>query len=280
MAGIGPITPLTGYPVERGMLTPEQQQGGPADPVHGHELWHDPPRYPWEYTPGAATEGPAPVELELIGAIPQITPAGYPGQDPTWDSQPETHAAPWPAGLDTAGDRDPVRYAERITESANLHASDMGASAAKVFEAPPRLGEWENLDHVGIGQGMLVPIPEQLMNSAGGFGNTDRTQSMAVQNDYGYDAAHVHRRIAHDEVPGDFLWLEPAGRPIVLNMPRTAQAPIGTNSPFAGQDPSLTFATDQAAPLDPPTQYEPPAVPYTAPQQGPAPAPAPVEGWL
>lgn len=280
MAGIAPLGPLTGYPVNPAMLTPQQQQGGPADPIHGHDAWETPAHNTWEYVHGVATHGPPPVEMELVGSIPSITPAGTPADDPLYDYQPETHAAPWPVGVDGAGDRDPEQYAARAQESADIHASDMGASAGWYTEPAPLLGEWQNIDYRSIGQGQLVPIPEQLMNSVGGWGNTDRTQSLAIQNDYGLDAAHVHRRIGHSPIPGDFLWLEPAGRPIVLNPARTAQVPIGTDSPFTGQNIDATFAVGQAAPLDPPTEYAPPADPYTAATPGPAPAPGPVEGWF
>lgn len=280
MAGLGPLEPLTGYPVDVSSLSPAQRQGGPADPLHGQYGWEVPEHYPYEYQHGAALATPPPVEMELISSIPPITVAGTPGEDPLFDYQPDTHSSPWPAGVDGAGDRDPVQYAARAAESARLHAADMNASPRYSNFTHPQIGQWENIDLTSVGTSLQVRPPEQSMNSFTGWGNTDRIQSLAVQNEHDYDAAHLHRRMAHDPIPGDELWIIPGGRPIVLNQPHTAVAPIGRISPFSGQDLDATFATDQAAPLAPPTAYAPPADPRTEPTQGPAEDPGPVQGWI
>lgn len=264
--GLQGLTPLASSVPGEMEATPEERYGGIADPRHGVPGETAEP-YPWEVFPGQ-THGPYGIENQLLSAYGLgvlAEPAGTLDQDPTADLQPLTHAAPWPKGIPQTVLPDAANL-NRLQESADIHASDMGASRLAMY-SPTLLGEndqWTEYRNDTPGESQLVPIPKQVMMS-GGWGTTDRTQSMQEQNEYGFDTAHTHRRWATGAIPGNTMWMQPGGRPIVRNLPQAARVPVGKDSPFAGQVPGDAFSTQGAALYDLPTEYSGPPTPTLAP---------------
>lgn len=263
LAGIQPLTTVT-PDIE---ATAEQRLGGPANPVHGIPGEQAQP-YPWEVFPGQ-THGPYGLDNQLLSAYGLgvlAESAGTLDQDPTADFQPISHAAPWPKGVPQSVLPDDVH--PRRQESADIHASNMGGSRQSLY-SPTLLGvndDWTSFTETVPGESMQVPIPSQVMTGGvGGFGSTDRTQSMQEQNQYGYDSTHMHKRWARGPIPGNTLWMVPGGRPIVRSPRGTAQVPVGQDSPFTGQVPSEAFTTSGAALAVLPAEYTGPPSPTLAP---------------
>jgi hypothetical protein len=259
-------------------LTAEQQQGGPADPRHGADLWADPVRYPWEVLAGVHQHGPYGTQAQMIGSIDQGSPAGTGAQDPTFDATPRTHAAPWPKGVYQSVQPDDV--ARRRMESASIHASTTGASRRMHTTTAAQQDTWTDFLTVDAGSSLQDPgVPGQLKAAAGGFGTTDRVGSFARQNGYGFDSAHFHRRYATGSVPGNYMWMRPAGRPLVKSQPGPARPAVGEDSPFTGQDLGVSFGVQGAVLQGSAVEYTAPPEPYVAAAYGPSPEPASVSWW-
>lgn len=258
-----------------------ERQGGFADPKHGIEGEQATP-YPWEEFPGES-HGPYGLENELLGMdiASFVEPAGNLGQDPTADLQPNTRAANWPKGLPQSTFPDD-QEAWREQES-EIHAQNMGGSREALYEPTlnPVQDEWTELLETdpGITFPAMVPLPGQLQaGGSGGWGSRDRVQSLARQNEYGYDAAHMHRRYATGAIPGNYMWMEPGSRPMIKTVPGTARVPVGVDSPFAGQDPGASYDAQGAALLNLPTAYQSPPEPALAPSYSSVEAPS-VDLW-
>lgn len=280
IGGVQPLTGLTGWVNPTPEATPEQRLGGPANPKHGQPLVN--PNQPLPYEVFAdEPHGPYGMENGLLGIdiVAYETPAGYLAQDPTGDEQPLTNAAPWPKGVPQSVMPDEVSARRQV--SADIHASNMGQSRRALYSPSllPHNDQWEAFYEVEPGSSEQVPIPQQVQTGAGGFGSTDRVQSQQVQNQYGFDAAHSHRRFAVGSIPGNNMWMEPGGRPMVKTIPGTAQVPVGQDSPFYGQVPGDAFDTQGAVLQTLPSQYEPPADPALSQGYDPTAAPADVELW-
>jgi len=281
IGGVQPLTGLQGWVNPTPEATPEERLGGPADTRHGKPLAYDAsPQYPWQAFPDEP-HGPYGIENQLLGMdiVSYETPAGYLAQDPTGDEQPLTNAAPWPRGI--AQSVLPDEVAPKRQESADIHASNMGQSRRVLYSPSmlPHNDTWEAFYEVEPGSTEQVPIPKQIQTGVGGFGSTDRTQSMANQNEYGFDAAHSHRRYATGGIPGNRMWMEPGGRPMVKSIPGTANVPVGTDSPFAGQDPMQTFDIQGSVLQTLPTQYEAPPDPSLASDYSGSQSPADVSWY-
>lgn len=257
-----PLTALSGYVVTSPDATPEQRSGG-AGTLTPPEMAAD--RYPWQADP-TQPHGPYGTESGLLGVdiATEIDPAGFLAQDPTADLTPLTHAAPWPKGVPQSND--PTEVTARAQEMADIHSANLGGSRAMLYDptAEPVNDEWVGVDHVSAGQSQQADIPDQLKGSTGGFGSTDRVQSFARQNQYGFDSAHVQHRYANGKIPGNFLWQRPGGRPLQVNV-SGQNMPTGVSSPFAGQDTSRSFDTQGAALAVIPAEYEAPPDPALAP---------------
>ena len=131
----------------------------------------------------------------------------------------------------------------------------------------PQQDEWIGFFNEVPGEALLDNgLPRQMRGATGGWGTTDRSTSMATQNQYGYDTSHRHRRYAAGPIPGNYMWLIPAGRPMVKSLPGPARPPVGKGSPFQGQETFTPFAYDTGAILqNAGTSYVPPPTPYTVP---------------
>lgn len=241
--------------------TPEQKFGGPTDPArHTPVAGQSAGPYPWEHFPGEP-HGPYGAESDLFGMdIMSMTPAhGELYQDPGGDQTPSGHVGPWPKGVPLGVD--PAATAESDNQNAQIHGTNFGGSRAKTFAPAPDYGTYEEIYDVDAGTSIQDPnVPKQVMASVGGWGNTDRVQSMAVQNKYGLDSAHTHLRVQQAPIPGNHMWMQPGGRVTTQTIPGTASIPDGPNSPFYGQDSTQNFRTQGAV-------LETLPAPYTAPPE-------------
>lgn len=267
LTGIQPIAGINGFVYEDPFATAEQRNGGVADVRHA-SVGEDDSSYPWQVFPGEE-HGPYGTENDLIGfdICSYTAPADHVYDDPTMDQTPITRAAPWPKGLPTTTDPDDV--SARRQESADIHSSNLGGSREALFEPTlcPVQDEWDQVLETdpGITFPEMQSLPSQLLSGgSGGWGSTDRVQSLARQNQYGFDSAHMHRRYATGTIPGNFLWMEPGGRPLVKSVAGTAKVPVGPDSPFYGQDPGVPFNSQGAALADLPVGYTGPPDPALA----------------
>lgn len=263
-SGITPLSGLRGFVNPTPEATPEQIQGGTADPRHGNPGEAAQP-YPYERSFPGQPHGPYGLENQLLGVedYAYFTPAGQVWQDPTADETPITHAAPWPKGMPTT--TDPQDVADWRLQSADIHSSDMGGwrEGAYLPTANPVQADWNELWEVdpGVLFPQLSEIPGQAKDglAPGGFGNRDRVQSKAAQNAYGFDSAHMHRRVVTpggNSLPGTFMWMEPGARPLVKSIPGTAGIPAGVDTPFYGQDPGASYDAQGAVLLTLPADYQ------------------------
>lgn len=254
--------------------SPEERSGDIADPRHA-KVTHGGP-YPYESAQGMnGSHGPYGADNQLLGDEWWFyQPAGDEWDDPTFDHTPVTRAAPFPKGVASGPvpGESPDHIAEQLRQSAIMHSVKTGAGL-KVLYPVSGLGhqndEWAELDNVTPGNTDLTTLPKQAMSSGFMFGTTDRTQSMARQNSYGYDSAHHHRRYATGSIPGNTMWMKPGGRPLVKTMAGPARLPTGLDSPFHGQDTGAAFGIHGAVLQNIPTEYAPPSQPYLAPANTP-----------
>lgn len=267
LQGLTGLTPSTGWVDPTPQLTAEERLGGPANPAHGVPGEQAEP-YPWTVYPDMAPM-PVGVENDLLGYMPYVPEGGQLSTDPIADLQPITHAAPWPRGLPQSPHPDsqaPWRaQVDEIRDSSDFGASRKaeltGAGSNAVQD------DWQQVLATDPGQNFpgLQELPTQAKTvGVMGWGSRDRLQSLARQNQYGADSAHMHRRFAVGHIPGNFLWLEGSSRPMVKSVPGTAQIPVGTYSPFQGQDTSQSFNTQGSVLQTLPASYTPTADPALA----------------
>jgi len=264
------LSGLAGYQVqinEDSQATPEERMGGPADPAHGHYLAE--PNIPRGSRIGPP-HGPFGPENQLLSDEYWFMEAGgIPEQDPEFDYTPNTHAGPWPKGIlsgSAVGDVGPDETALRLRQSYALHSLGTNAKARSNTDRSEALNDtWETVELLNPGYDNLEEIPRQAKTAGiNGWGSRDRRQSLARQNDFGFDSAHVHRRFATGGIPGNTMWMRPGGRPLVKTMASPARPPIGSNSPFTGQDLGQSFGIDGAVLQNVPTEYVPPPNPNLA----------------
>ena len=162
----------------------------------------------------------------------------------------------------------PDDIVNQLEQSRGIHGVRMNAGLRPMF--PPlayvQQDQWNLIDYTDNGSSDQTNIPRQMMSSGFMFGTRDRVQSMARQNQYGYDSKHMRRRYADAAgIPGNYMWMEPGGRPIVKHTAGTAQLPVGPGSPFYGNDPGAAFSTHGAVLANTPEEYQPPPAPQLAP---------------
>jgi hypothetical protein len=261
--------------------TPEERMGGTADPRHAI------PGEQSEPNPGFVTQGiyyghPAPSSIEdhLLGYDPALAvdPAGTLRQDPTADLTPttaaggrKTHAAPWPKGVPFDLGSDPGVTGDRRQESAGIHSSDTGADR-RLSYSPTLDAQQDNwIEYASVTPGTTLQRPvaratgAQVGIVAGTHTSHDRAQSLREQNEYGFDSAHLHRRVAQSPIPGNYDMLKPGSRPMVK---RVAGYPgargTGGESPFTGDSYGASFGTYGAILSDLPGEYVTPPEPALA----------------
>lgn len=253
-----------GQPVQLGLEpvtipNPETSEpwGGPANPAHGNYGEQAEP-YPYElYESDYGPYGPS---ADFLGFdMFQVPAAGELGQSPTGDLQPLTHAAPWPKGVPQSVLPDRETVASEV-QRAEIHASDMGLSRVAHYKTAAQNDQWTSFDFEDPGSSIQEPIPGQLKSATTGGGTTDREQSFARQNEYGFDTAHRARRWATGHIPGNYDMLRPGSRPMVIT-PHQSFIPNGPDSPFAGQDVGAAFDTQGSVLETLPQEYQAPPEP-------------------
>lgn len=280
------LTGLAGYQVQidaQSQASPEERQGDSVDLRHAIKHQEKLP-YPWEAksTQAAFGHGPYGPDNQLLADEEWFwQPAGDATQDPTMDMTPSRRAGPWPKGILSgpipAEGPDDVSYQRRM--SAAIHGIKTNAGIAPLFGFEPLNDEWETLENLTPGHSDLRPLDKQALSSGFMFGTTDRTQSMAGQNAYGFDSTHVHRRYATGSIPGNNMWMKPGGRPLIKSLAGPARPAIGPDSPFAGDDLGSTFGIGGAILQSVPTEYVPPPQPNLAALPTYVDEPAPPVEW-
>lgn len=266
MAGVQPLAGLSGnapaWPVEA-WQDPYQEYASPADAVtYGQYTWEVPPPMPWLYAQQG--DGWAPPPSPPLGVT--SVPAGLgPGMDTALAMAPiETgsHHAPWPAtGLED-GDPHLTPYAqEKLAVMAEIHAHDTGQDQ-EYLNAPEPANPWqrEDVNYLTAGQTELATdVPDQLRGNMG----RDHTQGFQWDASYGFNQGMVRMPGAKSDVPGNWVWLDPARRPVEIRPSGHRDWPVGEYSPFTGQVPGTHGLGDpQGAVIDyAPPEYLPPAEP-------------------
>jgi len=270
-ARVSGLSGITGYQVfvdENNQATPEERSGNPADPRHAIRGEQARP-YSWEsqMTPGGS-HGPYGPENGLLGDEGWYwQPGGDEYDDPDQDHTPMTRAAPFPKGIlsgPVPGETPDAVSAQRLKSMA-IHAVNTGAS--KRFQhtsQEPANDTWDGFTITDPGHTDVQETGRQNMSAGFQFGTTDRVQSFARQNSYGFDSAHMHRRWAIAPIEGNNYWMRPGGRVMRKSIAGPARPPIGVDSPFAGDDLGQTFAIGGAILLDTPTEYVAPPQPNLA----------------
>lgn len=268
LSGLNELTGITALEEDQPFASPEDRMGGIVDPLHSRVGEQARP-YAWE-SPLTQSAGMPPLGLEnglLADEWWFLEPAGTADTDPAFDAvMPNitmSHGAPHNV---TNSGAIPSQYGaicEQVDQIDN-HGNGMGSSRGMQLWDSPQQDNWNEIWNVTPGNTGLVPIPAQIQGSIAGFGNRDRTQSMARQNSYGFDSAHFHRRYAQSPIPGNYMYLIPQGRPLFKSLAGPARPPIGQYSPFEGDDTGAAFGIQGAILQNQPQEYVPPPSPYVA----------------
>lgn len=258
------LSGLAGYQVlieEDSQATPELRMGDAADPRHADA---SPEKQFGRGSRIGEPVGPRGPENQLLGDEQWFwEPGGEEWQDPRMDHTPSKRSGPWPRGIlsgptpstfpeDVAGQREQSRI---------IHGIDTNADARFTYELEALNDSWETIDQLNPGHSDLEALPKQAMSSGFGWGTRDRTQSMAAQNEYGFDSAHQFRRFATGPIPGNTMWMRPGGRPLAKSLPGPARPAIGPNSPFTDDDLGAAFGIHGALLQNVPSEYVAPPQP-------------------
>jgi hypothetical protein len=246
---------------EDSQATPEERMGGTADPSHAKFLAEDHIRRGAQIGEPIGPYGP---DNQMLGDESWFfEPGGEATQDPYYDHTPSNRAGPWPKGIlsGPVGGVGPDDTARKLSQLAALHGIDTNADKKSQTQLEALNDDWQEIDQLNPGDSIQVRLPKQMMSSGFGWGTRDRVQSMAAQNEFGFDQTHQHRRWANGGIPGNTMWLRPGGRPLVKSMPGPARPAIGPDSPFAGQDLGQTFNINGAILQNVPQEYTPPPTP-------------------
>jgi hypothetical protein len=274
MAKFTGLTGLAGYQVQidaDAQATAEQRLGSPANPRHNEGPTGGPP-YPYQSAAGqTGAHGPYGPENQLLGDEQWfIEPAGHWSEDPYMDQTPSKRAGPFPKGIASGPvpGEGPDAIANQLHQSYAIHGVKTRAGFKHLYS---QLGdalndEWQSFEQLNPGHTELTALPKQAMSSGFMWGTRDRTQSMARQNEHGFDSAHMWRRWAVGAIPGNNMWMRPGGRPLMKSLPGPARPAVGVDSPFHGDDLGASFGIDGAILQSVPTEYLPPPAVQLAPQ--------------
>jgi hypothetical protein len=283
MSGPAGLTGLQGFVNTNPEATPEEIQGSPVNPAHTQAWWETAEFSPQDSAISGYTGIPPsglPVFTDSIGDgsadADSALPAGFLAQSPNSDMTPRTHAAPWPKGIEQSVQPDSVT--RQLIQSAEIHASDTGAGRTMFYQNAALQDHWQDFYDVEPGQSNVdsnIGSQAKTGMAPGGFASHGREQSLARQNQYGFDAVHMHRRFAVGSVPGNYMWMKPGGRPMVKSLPGPAR-PANGPGPFEGQDMSWGYAA--SSPVggvlqNAPVEYQPPPQPVLAPSYSDSEAP-------
>lgn len=272
------LTPLAGYNAiskPDPFATPEQRMGGPANTYHSHVGEQAVP-YSWQSqaVPGAHP-GPRGEENQMLGdPMWFLESAGSPEQDPLFDyNMPDLTRSHASVKNVTLSGPIPDQYGAVNLQTAQMNnkASDLGTSR-RMSHDPRGLGiqndHWLELWEVNNGSDDIPATTKQIAFQANGFGVNDATSNTYHKaNAFELNAKHQHRRYAWNNIPGNYMWMIPAGRPLFKGIAGVARPPIGAGSQFEGQDIGFAFSYDTGATLmATPQEYIPPPSPNVATQ--------------
>lgn len=260
------LSGLAGYQVlidADNQATPEERMGGVADPSHAKYLAED---YIRRGAQIGEPRGPYGPDNQMLGDESWFWESGgSPEEDPIYDHTPSNRAGPWPKGIlsGPVGGVGPDDTGPKLAQLASLHGINTNAGARSLTGGTAPLNDqWDTVDQLNPGETLTEkPGSKQAMASGYGWGTTDRTASMATQNEYGFDSAHQWRRYATGSIPGNYMWMKPGGRPMVKSLAGPARPAIGVDSPFAGQDLGQSFSINGAVLQNLPSEYVPPPQP-------------------
>jgi hypothetical protein len=264
------LTGIAGYQVlvdSDSQASPEDRSGNAANPLHAQPQP--------EISTGRGSRigvpvGPIGPENQLLGDFDNwvITPAGNEYDDPYFDHTPTRRAGPHPTGV-LSGPIDansPSAIADQLQQSAILHGIKTNAGAQSLYSLGDANNDsWQTVEQVNAGDTLTEPISDQAKSAGFGWGTRDRVQSFARQNEYGFDSAHLHRRYADGQIPGNYMYLQPGGRPLVKSLAGPSRPAIGVDSPFTGDDLGTNFSIDGAILQNVPSEYTPPSQPTLGP---------------
>lgn len=284
LTGLSQLTGLQGFVNEQPQADAFEVHGDPANPAHGIVGEQAVP-YSWEAYAGSwgPPRGPFGPENELLGTPTEdeTFQAGYLAQDPEGDQTPYLgHAAPFPKGRETSVSPDAT--SRQLIQSRALHADGLNAGAKSLYSqtAFALQDDWVGFYNPVQGEDQIPDTPGPIANQANGFGVNDHTSNPYHKaNAFGLNTSHRHRRYAAGSIPGNYMWMEPGGRPMIKSLPGPARPATGDNSPFAGQDVGAAFETRGAILADAPTEYVAPPTPYVAPALQTASVGPPDEVW-
>lgn len=272
MAQLTGLTGLAGYQVQidaDSQATAEQRLGSPANPRHNEGPTDKP--YPYMSNEGqTGAHGPYGPENQLLSDEGWFyEAAGHWSQDPYMDQTPSRRAGPFPKGIASGPvpNEGPDAIANQLIQSYAIHGIKTRAGFRSMYsqQGDAVNDEWQSFDQLNPGHTELTTLPKQALSSGFMWGTRDRTQSMARQNEYGFDSAHMWRRWAAGSIPGNNMWMQPGGRPMTKSLPGPARPPVGVDSPFHGDDLGATFSIDGAILQNVPTEYSPPPAVNLAP---------------
>jgi hypothetical protein len=270
MDGLTGLSGLQQLTEDQPEATPEEIHGDIADPVHGQTGETAQP-YSWLSLQTPSGSYVAPTDSSDLADDLNIycLSAGTLAEDPTSERMPWTHAAPWPDDPIGDGSVSPDNTVRQIMQNAAIRSFRVGGLRNVFWETgTPQNAKWQDYWFVDPNGTDLTDVPDQMKSGAapGGRGHTDRTQSNAHQNRFGFDARHMHRRWSTDPVPGNYMWMKPGGRPLVKSLAGPARPAIGYGSPFEGDNLGTAFGIDGAILANVPSEYQAPPVPYVAPE--------------
>jgi hypothetical protein len=264
-AGVGPVT---GFNNPEPEAPPEIVHGGPADPFHGQ--WGEAAQpYSWQsqltnYTGHSGPYGP---ENEFLGDENALVgmEAGQEGHDPYGDLTPHYgHAAPMNVTLSGALPSQYDAVNAQLVQGAENRSVNLGASRKYTTDelGDAQQDNWAQIWDVSDEPGKYPPGTPQTGYAQFGFGTNDRpVNPLRKVNSFGFNEGHHHRRFAVGSIPGNYMWMRPAGRPLIKTVAGPARPATGENSPFTGDDLGASFGIQGAVLVEVPTEYQPPPSP-------------------
>lgn len=162
-------------------------------------------------------------------------------------------------------DRGPDGNSRVLRQSYEAHSVDTGAARKARASSDPQQDHWEGFYNLVAGDDEVPVTPGAIAYQANGFGVNDRRSNpMAKVNQYGFATSHRLRRFATGSVPGNYMWMLPAGRPMNKTLAGPARPATG-EGPFSGQDTTASFGYQGATLQDPATEYVSPPQPLVVP---------------
>lgn len=277
MPGITGVKPLNGLYAYTNSGDPFTRFGSPVNPRHGTggigSTYADPGTltqpYPSNMPQWGAPNDQGDRDGDYVDGNAEPSTAAGVGQlgTPGFDATPNTHAGPWPKFLPPGlvGSVRPDAVALTAEQSGMLHADGLTGSYKPSVQggSDPMQDNW--LDYWNPDPNvpnMLDPaVSKQSGRVVGGWFSTDATGNPDGHNDHTMGNSHMHRRWSAGSVPGAYMWMRPAGRPIHGFVAGPARPPVGTG-PFEGQDIGSGYQAYPGVLQHPQGAYEPPPDPY------------------